>query len=293
MYLRFSQIPNSLLAWLLLLPALVLLSNFTFIPAFNSFFTSFFYQGSEGTTFVGAENLEYLLDDPIFLQALVNNGWYALVTVPVSIVLALAMAVWVNENIFGRGFLRLAYFIPTMLPMVAAANIWLFFYSPNIGLFNTVLGYVGIEPRNWLGDPDTALGSLMLLTIWKEAGFFMIFYLAALQAIPGELNDAAKVESPSYWYRFRRVTLPLLGPTTLFVLINALINAFKLVDHLFILTKGGPNNSSTLLLYYIYETAFSYLDHEYASSLTLVLLLLLAICSGIQFLLSRNRVHYR
>jgi sn-glycerol 3-phosphate transport system permease protein len=225
-----------------------------------------------------------LLDDPIFLQVLVNNGWYVLVTVPVSIALALAMAVWVNENIFGRGFLRLAYFIPTILPMVAAANIWLFFYSPNIGLFNTVLGYVGIEPRNWLGDPDTALGSLMLLTIWKEAGFFMIFYLAALQAIPGELNDAAKVESPSYWYRFKRVTLPLLGPTTLFVLINALINVFKLVDHLFILTKGGPNNSSTLLLYYIYETAFSYLAHEYASSLTLVLLLLLAVCSGVQFL---------
>ncbi len=177
--------------------------------------------------------------------------------------------------------------------MVAAANIWLFFYSPNLGLLNRFLAVFGVEGTNWLGNPDMALGAMMALTIWKESGFFMIFYLAALQAIPSELEDAAKVEAPGYFYRLRRVILPLLGPTTLFVFVNALINAFKLVDHLFILTKGGPNNSSTLLLYYIYETAFSFLDYEYASLLTMVLLVILAACSGLQFYLSRNKVHYR
>jgi sn-glycerol 3-phosphate transport system permease protein len=285
---------NSGLAWLLLLPALVLLSCFTYFPAFNSFYSSLFTSSySNDTGLVLMDNLADLKQDPVFWKALINNFWYGIVTVPVSMGLALIMALWVNEKFIGRGFLRLCYFLPTMLPMVAAANIWLFFYSPNIGLFNRVLAVFGIEGLNWLGDPNTALGAIILLAIWKEAGFFMIFYLAALQAIPKELNDAARIESPSYFYRLRRFILPLLGPTTLFVFINAVINAFKVVDHLFILTKGGPNNASTLLLYYIYETAFAYFDREYAALLTMVLLVILAGCSAIQFLLSRKRVHYR
>ncbi|ORT52763.1 ABC transporter permease [Vibrio sp. qd031] len=292
--LRSLLSSNSGLAWLLLLPALVLLSCFTYFPAFNSFYSSVFTSSySNDTGLVLMDNLADLKQDPVFWKALVNNFWYGIVTVPVSMGLALIMALWVNEKFVGRGFLRLCYFLPTMLPMVAAANIWLFFYSPNIGLFNRVLAMFGIEGLNWLGDPNTALGAIILLAIWKEAGFFMIFYLAALQAIPKELNDAARIESPSYFYRLRRFILPLLGPTTLFVFINAVINAFKVVDHLFILTKGGPNNASTLLLYYIYETAFAYFDREYAALLTMVLLVILAGCSAIQFLLSRKRVHYR
>ncbi|CAM4168268.1 carbohydrate ABC transporter permease [Vibrio neonatus] len=285
---------NAMYAWLLLLPALVLLSCFTYIPAVSTFYSSMFssaYGG--GNEFVLADNLADLSHDPVFWKALTNNLWYGLITVPVSMALALIMALWVNEKFIGRGFLRLSFFLPTMLPMIAAANIWLFFYSPNIGLFNRVLAVFGIEGMNWLGNPDTALGSIILLAIWKESGFFMIFYLAALQAIPSELNDAAKLEAPSYFYRLRRFILPLLGPTTLFVFINAVINAFKVVDHLFILTKGGPNNSSTLLLYYIYETAFSFFDQEYAATLTMILLIILAGCSAIQFVLSRKRVHYR
>ncbi|MNM79193.1 Lactose transport system permease protein LacF [compost metagenome] len=207
--------------------------------------------------------------------------------------LALAMALWVNERFAGRGLLRLAFFTPTILPMVAAANVWLFFYAPDIGLFNQLLGAVGIAGRNWLGDVETVLPALMVITIWKEAGFFMIFYLAALQSISPEQRDAARIEAPSAWYRLRRVTLPLLAPTTLFVVVNALINAFKLVDHLFVLTRGGPNNASTLLLYYLYEVAFKFQDISYASALTLVLLALLALCSALQFWFSRKRVHYR
>ncbi|MFI3246330.1 MAG: sugar ABC transporter permease [Ferrimonas sp.] len=278
---------------MLLFPALVLISLFTYLPAGSAFYDSLFAMANGERYLALAENLEYLYDDPIFWKALTNNFWYAVVTVPISMILALIMALIVNEKFLGRGSLRLAYFLPTMLPMIAAANVWLFFYSPEIGLFNRVMAYFGVIGPNWLGDPNTALASVMLLAIWKEAGFFMIFYLAALQAIPNELNDAAKIESPSYFYRLRRFIIPLLGPTTVFVFINALINAFKLVDHLFILTKGGPDNSSTLLLYYIYETAFSFFDRIYAANLTLVLLLLLALCSALQFLLTHNRVHYR
>ena len=137
-------------------------------------------------------------------------------------------------------------------------------------------GCGGPSSHNWLGDPDTVLACTMVMVVWKEAGFFMIFYLAALQSLPPELQEAANIEGASRWYFFRRVTFPLLMPTTLFVLVNATINSFKLVDHLFILTKGGPDNASSLLLYYIYQVAFSFFDTAYASTLTVVLLLLLA-----------------
>jgi len=177
--------------------------------------------------------------------------------------------------------------------MIAVANIWLFFYTPDIGLVDQVLGIFGAPGHNWLGDPDTVLGCLIVMTIWKESGFFMIFYLAALQSLPPELEEAAKLEGAGRWYFFRRVTFPLLMPTTLFVLINSVINSFKLVDHLFILTKGGPDNASSLLLYYIYEVAFSFFDEAYAATLTVVLLAVLAVIAIGQFVILEKRIHYR
>lgn len=285
----------NLKAWLLLLPALFLLIAFTHWPTLRTFWRSFTWARSDvaPSQFVGLENYAQLLEDPIFWKVLENNFWYALGTVPTSIALAIAMALWVNGKIRYGGLLRLAFFTPTILPMITVANIWLFFYSPNIGLFNQILGFFGISGPNWLGDPDIALSSLMIMTVWKEAGFFMIFYLAALQTLSPELFDAAKVEGASVWRMFRKITFPLLMPTTLFVLINALLNAFKLVDHVFILTKGGPNNASNLLLYYIYETAFSFLDSYYAATLTVVMLVTLALIALVQILLIDRNIHYR
>ncbi|ONF43731.1 ABC transporter permease [Marinobacter lutaoensis] len=282
-------------AWLMLLPALVMLLAFTHIPALSTLWHSLYLPARSGeqAEFAGLDNYRMLLDDEVFWQALSNNLWYALGTVPTSMVLALVMALWVNSRIRGRTALRLAYFTPTMLPMIAVANIWLFFYSPEIGLFNQLLGSLGLDSINWLGDPDWALPSLMLMTIWKEAGFFMIFYLAALQGLNPDLYAAAALEGASPWYRFRRLTLPLLMPTSLFVLVNAVLNAFKLVDHLFILTKGGPNNATNLLLYYIYENAFAFFDSNYAATLTLVLLVLLILLALLQFTLLERRIHYR
>ncbi len=203
------------------------------------------------------------------------------------------MAVWVNGKLPARGLARMAYFTPTILPMIAVSNIWLFFYTPDIGLIDQIAANFGFPGHNWLGDPDTVLGCLIVMTIWKEAGFFMIFYLAALQSLPPELEEAARIEGASRWYFFRRVTFPLLMPTTLFVFVNAMINSFKLVDHLFILTKGGPDNASSLLLYYIYEVAFSFFDEAYAATLTVVLLAVLAIVAIGQFVFLEKRIHYR
>ena len=282
--------------WLLLTPAAILLIGFTHYPAAATLYDSFFSTGTvvRPTRFVGLENYAALAGDPIFWQVLWNNFWFALGTIPTSIALAMLMAIWVNDRLPARALVRMAYFTPTVLPMIAVANLWLFFYTPQIGLIDQMFAFLfGAPSHNWLGDPDTVLPATMVMVVWKEAGFFMIFYLAALQSLPPELEEAAKIEGASRWYFFWRVTFPLLMPTTLFVLVNATINSFKLVDHLFILTKGGPDNASSLLLYYIYQVAFSFFDTTYAATLTVVLLALLALLAIVQFLLIERRVHYR
>lgn len=280
---------------LLLLPAAVLLATFAYLPTIATLINSLFLPGFRGapTEFVGLENYRLLVEDSTFWRVARNNLIYALGTIPTSIALALAMALFVNARLPGRGFVRMAYFTPTILPMIAAANIWMFFYAPQIGLFNKLLGALGLSGVNWLGDPSVALTSVIVMTVWKEAGFFMIFYLAALQGMPPELREAADLEGTSRWSFFWRVTFPLLMPTTLFVLINALINAVRVVDHLFILTKGGPNNATNLLLYYVYENAFSFFDRTYAATITVVILLVLAIVATVKFSILDRRTHYQ
>ncbi|MFD1910820.1 carbohydrate ABC transporter permease [Halodurantibacterium flavum] len=282
-------------AWLLLLPALVLLFGFTHLPAVQTLIDSFWStpRGRRPSVFVGGANYERMLADPIFLRAMVNNLIYAALTIPASIALALAMALFVERRIAGRAFLRMAYFTPTVLPLIAVANIWLFFYLPGFGLFDQIRGLFGLRPVNWIGQPATALYSLTLVSIWNQAGFFMIFFLAALQTIPESLREAAALEGASRWTFFRRVTWPLIMPTTLFVSVNATINAVRMVDHVFVMTQGGPNNASTLLLYYIYEQGFRFWDTSYAATLTVVMVAILALVGIGQFLLLDRRVHYR
>jgi sn-glycerol 3-phosphate transport system permease protein len=188
---------NAAHAYLLLLPAFVLLLAFTHVPAIATLIDSFFStpKGSRPAHWVGLENYQVMVADPVFWKALTNNLWFALATIPASIGLALLMALWVNDRIAGRAFLRMAYFTPTVLPMVAVANIWLFFYTPQYGLLEQVRGAFGLPAQNWLGDPHTALGAVTLVAVWKEAGFFMIFYLAALQGLNPIQRPCSKASS--------------------------------------------------------------------------------------------------
>src|SRR6266566_584206 len=282
-------------AWLFLLPALALLALFTHWPALETFIDSLHSppRGRRAEAFVGLDNYRQMLEDPVFRQALVNNLWFALGTIPASIALALVMAIWVNDRIAGRAAVRMAYFTPTVLPMIAVANIWLFFYTPQYGLLEQVLALFGVPAHNWLGTPSTALACVTAVAVWKEAGFFMIFYLAALQQIPPVLAEAAALEGASRLTFFRRVQFPLLMPTTLFVLINAVINAFRTVDHIIVMTRGGPDNATTLLLYYIYQVGFTFWDSTYAATLTMVLLAGLAAAALGQYVFLERRVHYR
>ena len=282
-------------ASLLLLPAGVLLSLFAYIPSVLSIWSSLFSQGTRRrpSEFVGLDNYRDLFADPVFLKTVTNNLFYAAGTIPTSIVIALAMALWANSKINAQSFVRTAYFTPTLLPMIAAANLWLFFYDPDIGVLNQIGGALGFAGVNWLGQETTAMWSVIFVTIWKEAGFFMIFYLAALQNIPTEYREAAQLEGAGRWQYTRRIVLPLLMPTTLFILINATMNSIKMIDHLFILTLGGPDDATKLILFYIWEIAFAFFEEPQALALTMFILLVCGLLSAIQFFSMDKKVHYQ
>ena len=286
---------QAIYGWLLLSPAAVLLTVFAFYPSVATLWSSVFSRGTrrKPTEFVGTENYADLFADPTFWLVVKNNLMYAAVTIPVSIGIALAMALWANSKISARGFVRTAYFTPTVLPMIAAANLWLFFYTPGLGVLDQIGSLFGLPSVNWLGQPETALWAIIIVTIWKEAGFFMIFYLAALQTIPEDLKEAADIEGASRWTYTRRIVFPLLMPTTLFIAVNAMINSVKLIDHLFILTKGGPSDASKLILYYIWEMAFAFFDAPHAAAMTILVIAVLGIVAAVQFFYLDRRTHYQ
>ena len=286
---------QAIYGWLLLSPAAVMLSIFAFYPSGATFWSSLFSRGTRRrpSEFNGLDNYMDLFADPTFMIVVKNNLIYAGVTIPVSIVIALAMALWANSKIPARGFVRTAYFTPTVLPMIAAANLWLFFYTPGLGVLDQIGSLFGLPSVNWLGQPQTALWAVIIVTIWKEAGFFMIFYLAALQTIPEDLREASDIEGASRWTYTRRIVLPLLMPTTLFIMVNATINSVKLIDHLFILTKGGPSDASKLILYYIWEMAFAFFDAPHAAALTILVLGVLCTVAAIQLFFIDKRTHYQ
>jgi sn-glycerol 3-phosphate transport system permease protein len=286
---------QAIYGWILLSPAVILLTTFAFYPSLATLWSSLFSRGTRRrpSEFVGEKNYTDLFADPTFWKVVTNNLIYAGATIPISIAIALAMALWANSKIPARGFVRTAYFTPTVLPMIAAANLWLFFYTPGLGVLDQLGSFFGMPSINWLGQPETALWAVIFVTIWKEAGFFMIFYLAALQTIPEDLKEAADIEGASRWTYTRRIVLPLLMPTTLFIMVNALINSVKLIDHLFILTKGGPNDASKLILYYIWEMAFAFFDAPHAAAMTILVLVVLGVVAGIKFTVLDKRTHYQ
>ena len=286
---------QAVLGWLLVLPAVVLLGAFTHWPTLLTVWAALHTKAVPGhpSRFAPWSNFQDMGNDPVFWQAIGNNAFYGGVLIPATIVLALTMALAVNRRIPGRAWLRLAYFTPTMLPMIAVANIWLFFFTPGYGLIARVLAPFGLGSFNWLGSTATALPAVTTIAVWKEAGFYMIFYLAALQSLPVELGEAAALEGASRWHYFRRVVWPLMMPTTLFVFVNVTIDAFRLIDQIVVLTKGGPDNATMLLLYYVYQVGFQYFDANYASALTLVLVAALGLLATLQFGVLGRRVHYR
>ena len=269
---RLAALTRGGKAYLLLLPSLAFLILFTYFPILQVLWSSLFHKpyGQAQAGFVGLDNYARVLQDEAFQRALVNNLIYALGTVLPSVVIALFMAVLLNRSTRLNAVLRGLLFSPTLIPLVAAAALFSFVFMPRLGLLDYYLAALGLHGANWIGDPDIALYALMALTVWKNAGYYMLFYLAGLQAIPEEAHEAATLDGATWWQRLRCVTLPYLKPTTSFVAVIALINAITAVDHVIVLTKGGPNNATKLLLYYIYQNAHEFYDPGKATAATVI-----------------------
>jgi sn-glycerol 3-phosphate transport system permease protein len=272
------------LPWLLLAPSLVLLAAFTYLPILRVAWDSL--QDTSHATgkslFVGLGNYTALFADKAFGQSVVNNLIYAAGTVPASMALALLFALAVQRATRFNAVMRALLLFPSMVPLVAAASLFFFIFLPGVGLLDYYLAKLGLRGANWLGDPDVALWSLIAITVWKNAGYYMLFYLAGLTTLPGDVLEAATIDGCNAWQRLRYVIVPLLAPTTAFVLVIALINVLTQVDHVIVLTKGGPSNSTKLVLYYIYEQAhenFAYGKAAAASLLSVSFLLALSVFS--------------
>lgn len=178
------------------------------------------------------------------------------------------------------------------MPMVSVASIWLFMYSPRVGLLNDILGGLGLPRSNWLSDPDLALPGLFVVYLWKQLGYFALFYLAALQSLPIDVLEAATLDGVTFWQKLRHIIWPLVSPTTYFVSTIGVLNALQQVDHVFVLTQGGPNNATSQALYYVYEQGFKWFNTGIASAMTVILLAVLLTMAILQFVYLERRVHY-
>ncbi len=282
------------LPYLLILPTLVFVAAFTLWPLLRVIYDSLFIQNQavQVPKFTGLGNYLALFRDPVFHNVILNTVIYVVVTVPISVFLALILALLLNQKFRALGLYRLAFFYPTVLPMVSAATIWLFMYTPGYGLLNVFIEFFHIPSQNWLGDPNLALIALMILGIWKQTGYFMIFFLAGVQGLPHDVFESAKLDGANIIQSTLAITLPLLTGTTLFVTTIAVINAFETVDQIYIMTGGGPVNSTNMLLFDPWQTLFSYLDFGRASAISVILVVVLLVFTITNFISTERRATY-
>ncbi len=255
------------------LPAMIVLFLFTLGPAIYAFFLSFFsWSLLNKMQYVGLSNFGFIFTSPLFWTAVFNTASFALVVVPTQTLVALGIAVLLNQNLPARGFLRLAFFFPAVSSSAVISIIFMWIYN-KFGLLNGALGVLGIPGPNWLANPFFALKAIMMMNIWTTSGYFMVVFLAGLQAIPQEIHDAAWVDGAGSWYRFTRITVPLLKPTTFFVAIMGVIGTMQMFDQAFIISggTGGPLNSTTTLVLLIYQYIFSYGQVGYGAAVTVIL----------------------
>ena len=276
----------------LLAPALLFLAAFTYWPLLRVFADSMMVGRFTDQHALGLDNYRRLFTDAHFARAAWNNAVYAAGTIVPSLMLALLFALALRDTTRLTTVLRTLVAMPLMIPLVAAAALFSFILLPGEGLLDFYLAKLGVPMINWLGDSDLALGSVMAITVWKNTGYYMLFFLAGLAAVPQELIDAATMDGAGAWRRFRNVTLPMLGPTLAFVVPIAILNALTQVDHVVTMTQGGPADATSLLLYYIYQQAAQNYDVGIASSATVISVAALLALSLISFRLIERGIHY-
>ncbi|MFH1526307.1 MAG: sugar ABC transporter permease [Bacteroidota bacterium] len=276
-------------------PALLAILIFFFIPVISAFIMSFtdfsIYALADWNyiQFIGLDNYFRLFDDPLFWIALKNTFYFVITAGPLSLIASLTAAILLSSKLTAfKSFFRLSFFLPVVTTLVAVAIVWRFIYHPNFGLLNYFLSYFGISPIDWLGDPVWAMPAIILMAIWKSFGYNMIIFIAGLQNIPEQLYEAAEIEGANSWHKFHHITLPLLAPTTLFVGIITLIGFFQLFAEPYIMTQGGPLNSTLSIVQYMYQEGFRWWNMGYSAAIAFVLFTIIFTGSIIQLKMKKN-----
>jgi len=297
---RFKRALTSdhLAGWLFVLPAVFLVALFSIFPIIWGFILSLQKASllSPSRPFVGFDNYTRIASDPAAREAAVNAVYYTCLFVPTSIIIALFLAIALNQKIRLIRFYRLAVFIPVAVSTIATGVMFMWVFDSTFGIANWALGGVGLGPFGWFDSPSGAMPSLVIMTVWGWLGFDAIIYLAALQGVPHELVEAASVDGASRWTIFRHVTLPLLGPATLLLVVWSTISAVQLFDEVFFITHGGPLGRTSVPVFYIYKLAFTssygFSAAGYAAALAYVLFVVILILTLVQFWLGNRVVHY-
>ncbi len=289
---RPQRLRETVAAWGLLAPSALHLGVFSFVPMLFVLYLSVhrWTLVDPARPFVGLANFERVFTDPVVWVSLRNTVLYVLY-VPVSMVLSLGAAVALHRQTWAVRLARTVFFLPYVCSVVAIALVWQWLYQPDFGVINYLLSAIGLRPLDWLGGPRTALVAMMIVSVWAQLGYQMTVFLAGLQGVPQAYLDAARVDGASAWQRFRRITLPLLRPVTLFVLVTGVIGAFQAFTYMYVLTDGGPLNATDVIAYRIYQTAWEFLQFGYASALSLLLFVVLFGVTRAQFALLAGREH--
>ena len=286
-----SQRWQKIQPYLFLLPALIILGVIVFYPAFQAFslsFSRYEYDLTQAPEWIGWDNFQRLWQDDVFKQTVVNTLIYLLGVVPPLVFLPLLLAILVNQKLKGINWFRTAYYTPVVISMVVAGIAWKAIYWSN-GILNQFLFAIGLEDGvPWLTSPDLAIWSVMLVTVWKGLGYYMVIYLAGLQGISPELYEAGAIDGSVGWRKHIDITIPLMKPYIFLVAVISALSATKVFEEVYLLTQGGPRNSSKTVVYYLYEKAFQELDINYACTIGLVLFVFILILSIFNFVLSQD-----
>lgn len=287
----FSQI---LRYYAFIVPGAFFLGLFTYYPIVWSGYLSFMKWNmmSPKPKYNGVKTIVKLFKEPVFWLVIKNTLIFASVTILPTMFLAILFAILIDERKKLRTYYLYSLFYPMLIPMAAAAMLWVYIYSPNLGLMNIFLGKIGLRKLGWLGSSSTSLWAIIIMTIWKNVGFYTLIYLAGLQNIDKTLYDASYIDGAGWWKRHTYITFPLLGPTSLFVFIVAVILSFRVFAQVHLMTEGGPANSSNVIVYFIYENAFKFFRFDFASALTTLLILTLLAIVLVIFGILNKRIHY-
>ncbi|NLF01604.1 MAG: sugar ABC transporter permease [Anaerolineales bacterium] len=280
-------------AYIFLLPNLLLFLAFTIYPIFASFYYSLtrWTNLAEPGTFIGFENYVQLAQDPIFRTVLLNTFYYTFGVIPLQTVLGLAIAVLLNQQVRFRTVYRAAYFVPVVTSMVAVSMVWQWMYQREYGVINSFLKLAfGIQGPNWLFSEIWSMPAVIIMSIWKNVGYSIVLYLAALQGVPDSLYESAMIDGANSWKRFRHITVPLISPTTFYIIVLSIIGSFQSFDQIYVLTGGGPVRATSVIVHYLYQNGFQWFNMGYAASIAWVLFAMLFIVTILQWTQRRRWV---